>query len=320
MPENPITMESRGSGLLPRQIAGFIFEDIANTSAIQRVFPEQPLPVEGLSIPVMTGRPTAQWVSETGRKPVSDAAIDFVTMDPEKIAVIVPFSEEFTRADRVNLFEMLRPAIAESFAVAFDWAAIMGANSVGGQPGGAGSPFAAHLAQTTKTVTLGTADGAEGGVYADLVDVIAQMPAGKRLSGWVFAEVGEATLMLAVDTNGRPILTQTDRNPGGLSTNIIGRPFDYSEAFAVDTTGDGGTTPSNALLGIGGDVRQARWGRGLGIRYNISREATIFKSDDTPLSAFQDNLVFLRAEAEFGWVINDLDAFVKVYPSGTTFA
>lgn len=322
MAEAVVTMQARGSALLPRAIAGFIFEDVARMSAVQQVFPEQELPAEGLSIPVMTGTPVAAWVNEAGRKPISDATLGFKTMDPEKLAVIVPFSDEFTRTDRVNLFGMLRPKIAEAFALAFDWAAIMGANSVGGTPG-TGTPFANFLFQTTNRIVLGTATAAAGGVYADLVGIINTLSNEAtgpfRLTGWIFDEGAEGTLMLAVDTQGRPILTNTDRNAGGLASNIIGRPYAFTPTFVLYDPG-GVNTPSQPAVGIGGDTRQAAWGRGIGIRYQISREATVFKADNTPLSAFQDNLVFLRAEAEFGWVINNVEAFSVVYPSGTNFA
>lgn len=314
MAEQPITMQARGSGLLPRQLAGFIFEDIAATSGVMQAFQEQPIPAEGLSIPVMTGKPIPAWVNEGGRKPISDASMSFKTMDPEKIAVIVPFSDEFLRTDRVDLFGMLRPAIAEAFALAFDYAALVGAGPTGADPGGVGSPFDNYLAETTNLQVLGVASAAAGGYYKDLVDAYAQVvnEAGSHydLTGWVVDSKGKPVFMGAVDTQGRPLLVQ---GVAGGSPTMLGVPQAQTRGMVADTA-----VADTAPIAIGGDTSQARWGRGIGIRYQISREATLFKADDTPISLFQDNLVALRAEAEFGFVVNDVEAFVNVYPAGTT--
>lgn len=317
MAEQPITMQARGSGLLPRQLAGFIFEDIATTSGVQQLFPEQPLPAEGLSIPVMTGEPIPSWVSEGGRKPISDASMGFKTMDPEKIAVIVPFSDEFLRTDRVNLFGMLRPAIAKAFALAFDRAAIMGADPTGANQG-TGSPFDNYLAETTNTEVLGTATAAAGGYYKDLVNAMAQVvnEAGGDydLNGWLVDKKGKPVFLGAVDQQGRPLLVN---GVAGGNPTLLGEDQAQTKGMTTETAGSGAA--SNAMIALGGDVSQARWGRGIGISYQISRDATLFKADDTPISLFQENLVALRAEAEFGWVINDVEAYVRTYPEGTTF-
>ena len=116
----PIVKSGVGTDLLPRDVADFIFERVAQTSAVQALVPEEPLTGAGKAIPVMTGRPVAGWVSEGGRKPVSDATMSTKVMDPKKLAVIVPFSKEYLRDSRINLMNYLRPQIAEAFAIAFD--------------------------------------------------------------------------------------------------------------------------------------------------------------------------------------------------------
>lgn len=51
------------------------------------------LPGRGLTIPVITGDPTAEWVAETGVKPVSNGTPGTKLMQAFKIAVIETFSK-----------------------------------------------------------------------------------------------------------------------------------------------------------------------------------------------------------------------------------
>ena len=55
------------------------------------------------------------------------------------------------------------------------------------------------------------------------------------------------------------------------------------------------------------------------ISIRISREATYIDEDDMVHSAFQENLVLLLAEAFYGFVLGDAEAFVKFTgtPSGS---
>ena len=47
-----------------------------------------------------------------------------------------------------------------------------------------------------------------------------------------------------------------------------------------------------------------------GISYRVSTEATV-TINGTLTSLFENNLVAIRAEAEYGWLLQDKDAFVQ---------
>ena len=63
------------SGFLTREQAQPIFERAARMSVVQRLAREVPLGGNGVSIPVVTGRLTAGWVSEAAAKPASSGAL-----------------------------------------------------------------------------------------------------------------------------------------------------------------------------------------------------------------------------------------------------
>lgn len=299
----PIVKAGFGDALLPRAIADFIFEKTEEASVMMQLAPQEPLAGEGKSIPVITGKPSAGWVSEGGRKPVSDMTVASKTMDPKKLAVIVPFSKEYLRDERVNLFGMLRPKIAEAFAVAFDAAAMAGTST----------PFANYLLQTTNSVELGTATQASGGVYKDLVNAMGTVVSqgkGYRLNGWAADYTAETTLLGATDTTGRPIFTP-NATIGNFGGSLLSRPVYYGEN--VGTPVVAGTPNTGGVQIVGGDFSQVRYGVASDIAYSLSDQASIVLADGTTtLNLWQDNLVALLAEAEFGLVINDTQAFVQV--------
>lgn len=293
MAEQAITLPANGSSLLPREISEMIFEDAREQSVVQQAARRVPLPYAGVAIPYMTGKPVASWVTEGGRKPVSDATVGTKTIDPKKLAVIVPFSIEYLRSDTVNLIDTLRPDIAEAFGEAFDSAAIAGVST----------PFANWILETTNSVTLGT--GAS--VYVDLVNAAkAVAEDGYSLNAWLLGEVAQWTFAGEVDSEGRPILTTIAGAEGGV--NLLNRPTYIGSEVDRSDAGDGNDT----LHAIGGDFTKAAWGAVGEIEYDVSDQATLTLTDASVLNLWQDNLVALRAEAWYGFALRDVEAFVEV--------
>jgi hypothetical protein len=69
-----------------------------------------------------------------------------------------------------------------------------------------------------------------------------------------------------------------------------------------------GTPNTGGVVGYGGDWSQAAWGVVGGITYDVSTEATV-TINGALTSLWEKNLVAIRAEAEYGWLVNDVDAF-----------
>ena len=286
------------SGYIQPTIAQPIFEKAAEMSVVQRLAQQVPLAGNGTSVPVVTGDVTADWVDEAGQKPASTATLGLVAMVPKKLAVIIPVSAEVVRANPGNFLTVVRNSAAKAFATAFDRAALHGTST----------PFDAFIDETTKAVELGANTADDGGVWQDLVTVLDLLVTdNKELTGWALDSVMEPNLLGAVDANGRPIFVDT---PLSETSDAIARPGRLMGRTSFMSK-NVATTDKTTVIGYGGDWTQAAWGTVGGISYDVSTEASV-TINGSLVSAFERNLVLVRAEAEYGFAVNDVDAFVRI--------
>lgn len=314
MATDPITLSDVDANLLPRTLTGPIFERAAELSAIQRLARRVPLSIDATtSIPVPLDVPTADWVDEGGRKPLSSGGVGVKTMTAKKLAVLIPVSEEVVRTNAAGLWTQLQNDLPVAFARAFDHAAIHGTTMKG-----AAGPFGSFLAQTTNTQQLGTSGQGDGGIYADLVLGMQQVvDADYEFSGFVADTRLKPQLLLATDTTGRPIFVDTTAPGTGAAGEgtLLGEPIMYSRGVSGKHRRQS-TSTDTGLRAVGGDWQQCAYGVGMDITVRVSREATYVDEDNVVHSAFQENLVLLLAEAYYGFVIGDVDAFVTYTESG----
>ena len=283
------------SGFLRPDQSAPIFERVARTSVVQQLARQVQLGASGVEIPYVTSKPVAGWVAEGGQKPATKGTMALKTMTPKKLAAIAVVSAEVVRANPGSYMDLFRSEIAEAFAIAFDAAALHGTST----------PFSTYIDQTTKSVEVGTATAANGGIHADVNAGLALLVNdGKRATGFAFDAVAEPLFNAAVDTTGRPLFIDTPLAETAETVRagrILGRP-----AFV----GEGVATAPNGIIGYGGDWSQAAWGQVGGISYDVSTEATV-TINGALTSLWEKNLVAIRAEAEYGWLVNDAAAFVK---------
>lgn len=303
MAQSDATKNSDFSGFLNPERAANYFEQARKSSTVMQLARKVPLGINGQEIVVSTGKATAGWVSEAGQKPSSESSLGLKTIKPQKIAAISVVSAEVVRANPGNYMEVLRADIAEAFAVAFDAAALHGTST----------PFSQYIDQSTKAVEFGTTTQANGGVYGDIVAGLKTLTSdGKKLSGFAFDSVVEPTFLSSVDSTGRPIFVETPlEDTASVVTpgRLIGRPAFIGDGISTAITG---TSPdfTGGIVGYGGDWSQVVWGAVGGISYDVSTEATVTLNNQL-VSLWEHNLVAIRAEAEYGLLINDTDAFVK---------
>jgi HK97 family phage major capsid protein len=299
------TLGTNFSGFLQADRAQAIFDRAARMSAIQRLARQVPLGASGVEIPVTTGRMSAGWVSEAGTKPASSGTMTLKTMTPKKLASIAVVSAEVVRANPGNYINLLREQIAEAFAIAFDNAAAHDAGPDG--TAGAG-PFTTYLDQTSKAVELGSSAASAGGIHADLNAALTLLVNdGKKLTGFALDDRVEPMLFGAVDTTGRPLYVDlpSDETAPAVARpgRLLNRPSYMSEGLYFNTTAD--------VYGYAGDWTQAAWGVVGGISYDVSTQATV-TINGALVSLWENNLVAVRAEAEYGWLVNDTASFVKL--------
>lgn len=295
------------SGFLQPDIAAPIFEKTAKASVVQQLAQKVPLGLGGVSVPVVSGRMSAGWVAEGAAKPASSGSVTLKTMSPKKLATIAVVSAEVLRANPAGYMDLIQGQIAEAFALAFDSAVLHGTST----------PFTAYLDQTTKAAEIGAHSSAEGSVYQDLVTALDLLVSdGKRLTGWALDDVLEPAMLSAVDGNGRPIFIEAppvettasqaspvSANPSVRLGRLLGRPSAMSPTVA--------SANLTSVVGYGGDWTQIAWGQIGGISYDVSTEATV-TINGALVSLFENNLVAVRAEAEFGFLANDVQAFVRL--------
>src|SRR5688572_2702360 len=114
------------SGFLNAEQSGPIFDEAMRTSVVQMLARQVPLGINGQEIPITSTKPVAGWVAEAGQKPASKGTMSLKTMTPKKLAAIAVVSAEVVRANPGNYVSLLRPQLAEAFAIAFDSAALHG--------------------------------------------------------------------------------------------------------------------------------------------------------------------------------------------------
>jgi hypothetical protein len=128
----------------------------------------------------------------------------------------------------------------------------------------------------------------------------------RELTGWAFDPRMEPRLLRAVDSTGQPIFVALPTDD--FSDATARRGFTLQRPSYI---GQGVKNGLNTILGYGGDWSQAVWGSVGGISYDVSDEAPV-TINGTLVSMWENNLVGIRAEAEFGFLVNDVDAFVQL--------
>jgi phage capsid family len=288
------------NGFIKPELAGPIFDEAAKGSAAMSLIRKVPLGASGQAFPIVTSKPTANWTAEGAQKHTTEAGLGLVKMEPKKLTAIAVASQEVIRANPGGYSETLAGLLADAFARAFDLAVF---HNKGGDGNGT-SPFETTLAATTKAVTLGAAAGTN--TYDDLVKAMSLNLQGtpkKQVTGFAFDTGFEIDLLNAKDTAGRPLFAEaayTGAVPALRSGSVLGRTTYMHENVGLDKT-----------VGFAGDWSKCAWGTVGGITMDISTEATVTIGGQL-VSLYENNLVAVRAEAEYGFAVADKEAFVKI--------
>ena len=275
---------------LPASVSAEIWGGVQETSAVMAASRQIALPGAGISIPIVTGDSAANWVAEGAEKPVSHATLGNKTMTPYKLAVIETFSMEFRR-DLPALYGELARRLPNALAKKFDETVLAGTAPGSGFDVLSGAPSL-------------TVDGT--GTYADLVAVFnAVAAAGGDLSAWLASPSLQGLLLGSTDTLGRPLFI-SDANGTGVVGNILGRPV-----YATRRTLKSSTTVGDDT-GVAGDfARSAIYGTVEGVQVDVSDQATV-NDGGTQINLWQRNMFAIRAEIEVGFIVRDVNHFVRI--------
>ncbi len=273
---------------LPADVSGEIMQKTQQASAIMRLARRVALPGRGLQIPVITSDPAAAWVAETAAKPVSNPGLSTKLMQAYKLAVIVPFSDEFRR-DAAALYDALIERLPLALAYKFDQT-VIGAVE---KPGENFDSFALCTTQALVPSGDATTYGALVAAYGDIADH------GGALNGFALAPAGIGLLLGATDTTKRPIFINSAAD--GDVNRLLGAPVIEGRGIykqGVASVGSDAGTP--AIVGIAGDWTQAMYGtvEGVQIRFADQTGLTI---NSTQVNLWEHNMFAVRAEIELGF-------------------
>lgn len=275
---------NRSNIQLPNEVSAEILQKTQEASIVMRLARQIPLPGNGVQIPVIASDPAAEWVTETGAKPVSTPTLDKKIMQAHKLAVIVPFSNEFRR-DASALYNALIARLPAVLAEKFDQTVFFG-------------PSSGTLANFDNLSAVTGYDlGATGAsTYAGLVAADGAISAqGGVMNGIALAPQGKSALLGAVDGENRPLFNTVTEN--GI-TRVLGAPVQISKAAYKAGT----TSPAVAdVVGIAGDWNHAMYGTVEGIQIRYSSDATLAVSGGT-INLFQQNMFAVLVEIEVGFV------------------
>jgi HK97 family phage major capsid protein len=280
---------------LPTDISAEILQKTQEQSAVMSLARQIQLPGRGLTIPVITSDPEAAWVDETAAKPVSNPGLSTKIMQAYKLAVIVPFSDEFAR-DLGSLYDALVQRLPLALAAKFDATVFHGTAP--------GSNF-----DTFASVTAQSISGTGNSVYKALVAAdTAIASAGGILNGFALSPQAKGELLGAVDSTGRPLFVNSVAD--GVVPRLIGAPAHYAKAAYKDGTSGSGATPD--VIGFAGDWTQALYGTVEGIKIDMSNQASLpIGTSNAMISLWQNNMFAVRAEIEVGFRA-DTSVFQKI--------
>ena len=281
------TPTNRTNITLPADMSREILAKMQTESAVMQLARQIELPGKGVEIPVITSDPTASWVSETGSKPVSNPGLSHKLMSAYKLAVIVPFSNEFRR-DVPALYDELVRRLPRALAQKFD-ATVFGN---GDAPGANFDTFASCTAQN-----IGSTNTYAGIVAAD-ADIAAH---GGIMNGIALSPQGKSTLLASRDNDGRPLFINSVAE--GAVPMVLGAKTVLSKGAYV--------SGSPNTVGVAGDWSQALYGTVEGIKIDYSSDASLYVNASTTINLFQQNMFAVRAEIEIGFRA-DTDCFNKL--------
>ena len=276
---------------LPAEVSSEILQKTQQGSVVMQLARQIALPGRGAQIPVITGDPTADWVTETGSKPVSNPSLSKKIMQGHKLAVIVPFSNEFRR-DASALYNALIDRLPAALGKEFDKTVFFG-------PASSLANFDDFSAVSTQALDA-TSKNAYDGIVAAEVDINGQ---GGVVNGYVFSPQGRGILLATKDGDGRPLFNSIV--DGNIPT-ILGAPVQLTDAaYQAGTQASGTTAYGPDVVGFAGDWSHALYGIVEGVSIDFAEQATLSikeGSDIVPLNLWQRNMFAVRAEIEIGFV------------------
>ena len=278
------------------EVSNEIITKAIDESAIMQLAERMSVAPSGKQFQTITGDPEPQWVAETNAKPVGTFTFGKKSVTPYKMALIVPFSDEFRRDKRALYAECVR-RIPKLFGKKFD-TTVMGTTAPG-------TGFDV-LGNSTKATILSDANNS---VYDRFLAVDSTIGAADGImDGIALAPQGRSIVLGAKDGDGRPMFTPGVQS--GQLGDILGARVSVKKGVYVP----GVKSPATpAIVGVAGDWSEAAWGTIGTLTGSISNEATLTYTEGgqtVTLNLWQQNMFAIKFEIEYAFMLRNADAFV----------
>ena len=280
-------------GFVPEEIAPGIMDEIARGSSILQLSEVKQMKSDTMKFQVWADKPGAYWVGESERINTSKASWIFPEMHAKKIAVIIPVTKEKLNDTTIDVFEELKPQIAEAFYTAIDKACLFGT----------ASPFEKNVlgvaTEASNVITRNTQS-----LDLDISDVMAEIE-DKNLdpNGFVGHYGIKKELRNLRDANGNQLAVL-----GMKENSLYDLPLAFSRNGAFDKT--------QAEL-LCGDWSKSIVGIREGIEFEILTEATlqsVTMGDGKPLSLAENDMIAIKATMRLAYLPIKGDAFAVLKP------
>ena len=282
---------NRTSITLPAEVSSEIIALAQEESAVMRLARRINLPGRGLTIPVISGDPEANWVDETNAKPVSNPTLTTKSMKGYTLAVIVPFSNQFRR-DMSGLYAEIVRRLPGALGKKFD------ATVFAGTAPGTGFDVLTNVAAQSIS-------GTGNSFYTALVKAEETISgASYSVNGYAMSPQGRAEMLTALDGNDRPLFINSVAD--GSIQRLLGQPVYYTKGVYKAGSGSGAVD----VLGFAGDWSKAMYGIVEGVEISISDQATLTISG-SQVNLWERNMFAVRAEIEVGFIA-EATAFNKI--------
>ncbi len=282
------------SGFVPTEQAQDIQGMVARGSVVLRLGKTTTMTGEKKKIPVLTEGPGAYWVGEGERIQTSKATWIFPELTAKKLAVIIPVTKEKMEDSTVDVFEELKPVIAEAFYSAIDSAALFGT----------ASPFAKSVFAAAESEGNIIVSGTNPKLDLDVSDTMSMVEVNCDVNGFAGHYGVKNNLRKLRDNNGNALYV-----PGTDSSTLYSEPIEFSRNNAWDR--------EKAEI-IAGDWDKLLIGVRDDIEYEILKEATLQNTvdeDGKPLSLAEQDMVAVKATMRIAVLPIKDDAFAVLVPA-----
>lgn len=289
-----------GGVLVPENMANEIIDILRPMTTFIQGGPRM-VPMVGGSykVPAAASGATAGWRGEGQAIAKSQGTFKEINMSSKFVDTMVPITNQLIRFSLPDVRGWVEMDMANVMSVEIDSAAYVGAGTI-------------HTPLGITKIAGVTANAAQGAAAPTVAQVeddastaeLAMMQANLPMLGakWVMNPRTLIFLQNMRDGNGNRYFPELQNaNPTWRNKPVL-------VTTQVPVNGGGTTDETEIWLIAFGHVM---FGQGLGITFNVSSEATVFTSG-TGVSAFQNDLTYIKASAEADFDMRYLEAVSKI--------